>query len=126
MIFVDTGAWFALSIESDPDHAAAEEFIAENRQPLVTSDFVVAELLNLFVFRRERAKGIRWVNTVLNSGGIELISIDSQLFSEACQVYSQFADKMWSFTDCTSYVVMKDHSIAKAFRSINIFSNLAP
>jgi predicted nucleic acid-binding protein len=115
MIFVDTGAWFALSVESDPDHAVATKFVTENREPLVTSDYVVGELLNLFVFRRQKEKGIRWISRVLNSDGVQLISIDTQQFNEACHVYTAFMDKAWSFTDCTSYVVMKHLSIRKAF-----------
>ena len=107
--------------EADPDHEAATKFIAENREPLTTSDYVVAELLNLFVFRRQKEKGIRWVDKVLSSGAIQVVTIDSQRFIEACRVYVAFADKAWSFTDCTSYVVLKHLSLTKAFSFDNHF-----
>ncbi len=51
MLFVDTGAWYALTVPSDPDHAAARHFLQQNPRPLVTSDYVVDELLTLFVVR---------------------------------------------------------------------------
>jgi len=54
MVFVDTGAWFALSVASDPDHELAKKFIAENREPIVTTDYVVDELMTLFVVRHEK------------------------------------------------------------------------
>ena len=44
MIFVDTGAWFAAFVPNDPDHLAADAWLAQNRQPLVTTDFVLDEL----------------------------------------------------------------------------------
>lgn len=114
MVFVDTGAWFALSVQSDPDHKSAKEFISRNREPLLTSDYIVDELLTLFVVRGEKAKGVEWLRDVLEGNGVELVRIDSELFLEACRVYRQFADKAWSFTDCTSYVAMRHLNIENA------------
>jgi len=34
MIFVDTGAWFAVFVPNDSDHAAAEQWLEANREPL--------------------------------------------------------------------------------------------
>jgi hypothetical protein len=50
---------------------------------------------------------VEWLRDVLDANGVELARIDSELFLEACGVYTQFADKEWSFTDCTSYVLMR-------------------
>ena len=36
MIFVDTGAWFAVAVRNDPDHAAAMRWLGQNREPLIT------------------------------------------------------------------------------------------
>ena len=47
MIFVDTGAWAAFFIEKDTHHHAAIRWMQENWEPLVTSDYVVDELLTL-------------------------------------------------------------------------------
>jgi hypothetical protein len=114
MIFVDTGAWFALSVASDPDHDAARSFIAANQEPLVTSDFIVDELLTLFVVRHEKARGTEWLRDVLSVGGLAMIRIDPECFAEACRIYTEFSDKKWSFTDCTSYAAMRRLSISKA------------
>lgn len=59
MIFVDTGAWFALSVETDRDYLAATRFIDRNSEPLVTTDYVVDELLkasNKMSFRGSNCK----------------------------------------------------------------------
>ena len=48
MIFVDTGAWYALFIKRDERHSSARAWREQNRSAtLVTSDYVVAEPLNL-------------------------------------------------------------------------------
>jgi predicted nucleic acid-binding protein len=115
MIFVDTGAWYALATASDPDHAAARTFIASNSETLVATDYVVDELLTLFGVRKEKAKGIEWRRDVLDRGGVNLIRIIEDDFSSALEIYEQFLDKAWSFTECTSYAVMKRLAIEKAF-----------
>ena len=115
MIFVDTGAWFALSVKSDPDHEPAKRFINSNREPLVTSDYVIDELLTLSVVRGEKAKGIEWLHDVLENGGVTVFRIDADCFAEASRIYAELADKTWSFTDCTSYASMRLLAVTKAF-----------
>jgi predicted nucleic acid-binding protein len=53
MIFADTGALFAAFVPNDPDYAAADAWLAANREPLVTTDYVVDELLTLLKMRGE-------------------------------------------------------------------------
>ncbi|MBI3302224.1 MAG: PIN domain-containing protein, partial [Deltaproteobacteria bacterium] len=50
-VFVDTGAWFANFVRRDPDHPAAVAWMRKNRQPLVTTDYVLDELLTLLKLR---------------------------------------------------------------------------
>jgi predicted nucleic acid-binding protein len=38
-VFVDTGAWFARFVPTDPDDAAAKSWLDSNTQPLVTTDY---------------------------------------------------------------------------------------
>ena len=50
-VFVDTGGWFAYFVRRDSDHVAAAEWMRQNRQPLVTSDYVLDELFTLLDLR---------------------------------------------------------------------------
>jgi predicted nucleic acid-binding protein len=115
MIFVDTGAWYALAMPADPDHALATRFIAQNRARLVTSDYVVDELLTLFVVRRQRTRGVTWIRDVLEGGSTGLFRIERADFEAACRLYERFTDKAWSFTDCTSYILVQRLGISTAF-----------
>jgi predicted nucleic acid-binding protein len=56
MIFVDTGAFYAANVPQDPDYKAARAFLAGNQEPLVTTDYVIAELLTLLRARGQRRR----------------------------------------------------------------------
>ena len=42
-VFVDTGAWFAYFVRRDADHQAATALNGRNREPLVTTDYILDE-----------------------------------------------------------------------------------
>lgn len=58
MIFVDTGAWFASVVPSDIDHASASQWLNQNVEPLLTTDYIIDETLiscrQLFYFLKYR------------------------------------------------------------------------
>jgi predicted nucleic acid-binding protein len=115
MIFVDTGAWYALAVPSDPDHDQAKACIEASAAPLVTSDFVIDELLTLFVVRGRKSAGVQWLHDVLHQGAVRIVRVTEEDFAAALRIYEQFADKAWSFTDCTTYAVMKRLGVETAF-----------
>ncbi len=51
MIFVDTSAWYASVVPTDPNHAAAAAWLKGNQLPLLTTDYVVDEILTLLKMR---------------------------------------------------------------------------
>ncbi len=52
-VFVDTGAWFARFVPTDPDHSAAKSWLDSSTRPLITTDYVLDELLTLLRIRGE-------------------------------------------------------------------------
>ncbi|HEY2148831.1 MAG TPA: PIN domain-containing protein [Pirellulales bacterium] len=115
MIFVDTGAWFAANIPQDRDFAAAQAFLLANDEPLVTTDYVVAELLTLFRARGHRKRAVVVGRELLEGQAALMVRIDEGDFAEAWRVHRTFEDKDWSFVDCASYAVIKRLGIKKAF-----------
>ncbi len=59
MIFVDTGAWFAVAVGNDPDHDAAKASLSAKGEALVTTDYVLAEAATLVRMRDKTATGHR-------------------------------------------------------------------
>lgn len=43
MIFVDTSAWYASVVQSDPNHRAAADWWTRNQEPLLTTNYVLDE-----------------------------------------------------------------------------------
>ena len=107
MIFVDTGAWFAQFVPGDPDHVSANSWVAGNRSALVTTDYVVDELLSLLKVRGEYARASALGGPMLTGKLCRLEWASQTDIAAAWDVFSTFKDKDWSFTDCVSRVVMK-------------------
>ena len=59
MIFVDTGAWFAVAVRNDLDHDVAMAWLSRNSDPLITTDYVMAESATLIRMRDKTSRGHR-------------------------------------------------------------------
>jgi predicted nucleic acid-binding protein len=115
VIFVDTGAWFAVAVVSDKNHTVARQWMLDNTEVLVTSDDVVSETLTLLRARGESAMAVR-VGEDFFAGEIARIAVVTEEdFQNAWEVFRDFKDKGWSFTDCTSKVLMERLGIKTAF-----------
>lgn len=114
-VFVDTGAWFAYFVRRDSDHEAAVKWTQENRQPLVITDYVLDELLTLLKLRESRRVAVAAGEALLQQNVTRVERITEADFRSAWEVFRQYRDKGWSFTDCTSKVVMERLRIAQAF-----------
>lgn len=115
MIFIDTGALYALVIPADANHAAAVEWYASGNAELVTTDFVVYEFVTLMRRRGHNELGTQVGSQLLKSELATLICLTRSDVEESWNVFAAFNDKEWSFTDCTSRVAMQRLGIVKAF-----------
>jgi hypothetical protein len=104
-VFVDTGAWFAYFVRRDSDHEAAVKWTQENRQPLVTTDYVLDELLTLLKLRESHRVAVAAGEALLQPNVTRVERVTEADFQAAWEVFHQYRDKGWSFTDCTSKVV---------------------
>lgn len=115
MVFVDTGAWFALHVPRDPNHAAALEWLRENSEPLITTDFVVQETLTLLRARHQPERAIQVGQSLIEQGGAQIHFVTPFEFNRAWILFQQTRASAWSFTDCTSKIVMDSLGIRTAF-----------
>lgn len=119
MIFVDSGAWYALIDAGDPNHRAAATFwqrlMGGVHGRLVTSDYVMAETYNLLQ-RREGAEPVKELSRLLKeTRSVELLWVGPDDHERGLALLLDRRDKPWSFTDCTSFVVMEALGIRDAF-----------
>ena len=78
MTFVDTGAWVALFVERDARHEAARAWINSNRDRLVTSDYIVDEVLTLITARYRRQTAIRAAHVLFGQGLAGLLHLTDE------------------------------------------------
>jgi len=120
-VFVDTSAWDALADSQDTHHELALLFRQEiaGRAQLVTTDYVLDELYTLLLLNVGYQGAVSFKNkldTLVQEGVLAVVWVTEAITQEAWQVFKQFnVDKQWSFTDCVSYVVMKQRSMTEAF-----------
>jgi uncharacterized protein len=119
VIFVDTGAWFAAAVRDDPDHQAAIRWLRRNREPLITMDYVLAETATLIRMRDKSARGhrlaVRVASSILRQDSALLQNITVADLQRALQVFRRYSDHLFSFVDCTSFVVMERLNVTHAF-----------
>jgi len=119
VIFVDTGAWFALAVRNDPDHAAALAWLRANREALVTSDYVLAETATLLRVRDKTSRGHRLAVSVATSlyrqESAFLEKITDGDIATGLNIFRKFSDHSFSFVDCTSFALIERTGITQAF-----------
>jgi predicted nucleic acid-binding protein len=115
MIFTDTGGWYGMSVPEDPNHLAALGWSRLNRQPLVTTDYVVDETLTLLRARGHSAAALALGRQFFDGSLATICYLTEADIRAAWQVFMRYTDKEWSFTDCTSKVIMEKLDITEAF-----------
>jgi hypothetical protein len=123
-IFIDTGAFIAAADNTDQYHLPAVNFITSSflkYQP-VTSNFVICETLNFLRSRAGYQPAVTFREKLVESGGIDIITVNPLLEEQAWQIFKKYKDKEFSFTDCTSFAIMKALSIDTAFTFDQHFS----
>jgi predicted nucleic acid-binding protein len=115
MIFVDSGAWFASIVPSELDYLAAVRWLSRNSEPLLTTDYIVDETLTLLRARRQGQLALA-LGSQFFRGELAIIHfLDEAEIRLAWETFFRYSDKEWSFTDCTSKVVMDQLQITTAF-----------
>ena len=115
MIFVDTSAWFGCVVPSDDNYLSASRWFSENNEPLLTTDYVVDETLTLLRARGETARAENLGKAFFSDSLCTVYFLTESDIRETWQVFQRFSDKEWSFTDCSSKVVMSKMGIGMAF-----------
>ncbi len=117
-IFIDTGALIALTDADDENHKKAKTFYNTTKEKggkFLTTNFVVCETMNYLNTKVSHNIAIIFRENLKKSGLIEIINITPLMEDSAFNIFKQYADKNFSFTDCTSFSIMKSLKLKKAF-----------
>ena len=117
-IFVDTSAWAAFFNVSDDNHKNAIshwEQIKKKNIPLITSHFIFDELITLLRIRAGYAMAEKSGKTLLESPSLNMLSLEQKHILKAWDFFQKYRDHEFSFTDCTSFILMKEYKVHLAW-----------
>lgn len=114
-IFIDTSAWYAYVDKSDADHTAAVKLVKNLDRPLITSNYIFDEILTLSKVKIGYHVAINLGQKLWNQEVATLIRVTEKDESRAWDIFVQYEDKGFSFTDCTSFAIMERLKINTAF-----------
>jgi predicted nucleic acid-binding protein len=117
-IFVDSSGWIALYNRRDANHeraAAAFASLKNSQIRLVTSDYIVDESLTHIRAWGRHADAVTFGNATRGHPLVEWVDIDADIWSSAWEIFVRYDDKRFSFTDCTSFAIMRAQTIREVF-----------
>lgn len=117
-LFVDTGAFIALIDADDENHKAAAAFYGNSKEKgarFVTTNLVVCETMNYLRARISHDVAVLFRENLKKSGFLEIITVTASIEDAAFAIFKRYADKDFSFTDCTSFSIMRSLKLKTAF-----------
>lgn len=123
-VFMDTAGFVALWDASDEHHRAAVRMhgdLARSRRRFITSEYVVDETVTMLLVVHSHADAADFLDTIERSEWVTLEWISPERFHAAVTFFQKHADKEWSFTDCISFGLMREHRIRDAFTTDHHF-----
>ncbi|HFD40123.1 MAG TPA: PIN domain-containing protein [Anaerolineae bacterium] len=113
--FVDTSAWFALKDRASPDHDRAIDFLRTWSGDLITSNFIIDETITVALYKLGYWAAYELGSTLWKRQYAHLIYVTKADQLAAWDLFQRYSDKRFSFTDCTSFVIMRRLGLLYAF-----------
>ncbi len=115
--FIDTSGFYAILVSTDDRHAEAAEHLkraAAARRRFVTTDYILDETATLLQARRLEALVPPFFESVFASRACRIVWMDAARFGRARAAFLRSLGRGWSFTDCASFVVMRELRLTEA------------
>ncbi len=116
-LFVDASAWIGMFDEHDKYHSVASQSINHIRHDadLFTSDYILDEALTYILNRAGKQIAVQCGKWAINAHFVTIFRVDEAVWQDAWDMFQSYEDKQWAFTDCTSFVLMRQHKLHRAF-----------
>ena len=115
-VFLDTSGLVAFFDKKDIHHAEAAglfEKIARERIRIIMTDYILSECITLVLMWKDHAAAVKAGDFIFDSKALEFVWLDEPLKRKAWEYFKRHSDKKYSFTDCTSFVLMKEMKVTR-------------
>ena len=119
-VFLDSAYVIALAQVTDAHHSPAVEMsrqLAARSVLIVTTGAVLLEIGNALAKVKSREAAVRFITHLQNSRVVEIVPLTKDLLATGWELFSQRPDKDWSWTDCISFVIMRERGLKQALTS---------
>ncbi len=126
-IFVDTNAWIALNSKRDRFHSSAialNKRLSQEGCRYVISNFVLDETYTGLLTKVRHVAAVDFGERIRQSRVVSVVHVSEQLEDDAWELFKRYSDKSFSFTDCTSFVIMKQFGLTDAFTNDHHFEQM--
>lgn len=123
-VLVDTAGFLALWDRGDQHHGRAiklQSKLVSARCRFLTTDYVMDETATLLRMRHSHAAAVDFLDTMERTKLVRIEWTNSPRFANAAAIFRRHRDKEWSFTDCTSFSLMKELKLRDAFTTDHHF-----
>lgn len=130
-LFVDSWGWISLANPRDPFHKTVSAFYRNEKArsvQIITTEYVLDEVIT-FLYAKGRASLVtKYLQAIFSSGAsgnIQLERIAEERFDAAWQLRLKYQDHPdISFTDFTSFVVMRELGIQRVLTNDRHFTQV--
>jgi hypothetical protein len=126
-VFVDTVAFVAINNKNEQFNAQAVEInrnLLLNEYRYITSDYVLDETVTLLRKKAGHAAAVDFYENIQKSELVQVVHVTETLQHHAWNIFKKYADKEYSFTDCTSFAIMKELKVHAAFTNDHHFEQM--
>ena len=116
-IFIGTSGYYSLLIKIDNMHKRAGNILlkaAENKIRFATTDYILDEIVTLLKVRGHDHLISELFVSIFTSKACRVEWMDQDRFMSTKSYFLKHRDHHWSFTDCFSFVVMKELGLTEA------------
>ena len=120
-VFVDTGGWIAMAVVRDQFHKQAASYyrkLSRKKAPLLTSNYVLVETYTRIRYDDGHAKALKFhslIQEAIKVGRLHLEWVTPTIHQEAWDIFEDYPDQVFSFVDCTSFVIARHAGVKEAF-----------
>ncbi len=120
-LFVDTSAWVALVDKNDDSHTRVKAVVDRWKGRLLTTNYVVDETNTVCRYECGHEVALRVADRLTDGRSVQVVRIGAEDEAAALELFRDRPDKEYSFTDCTSFVVMRRLGLDKALTTDSDF-----
>jgi predicted nucleic acid-binding protein len=123
-LFIDSGGFYALMSAADPAHERAVGIMKEasqTQQRIITTDYVIDETATLLLFRGLTKPLTQFFLATDETKALTIEWVSPERFSVARKFMLKHIDQRFSFTDCVSFIVMRELGLTDALATDSHF-----